>query len=337
MTLRVTWVPGLTGARGPLTPEDPPVLSRPMEPTTQLEAAAARRHGVITRAQARAGGLSDRQIRLRVSSGRWRRHSKDVFSVSAAPRTQRQALLAATLRHGAVACNWSAAWLLQLRDTAPGRPDVARSSARGSKDPGTVVHRTADLEPRDIITVDSISTTNATRTLLDLASVTTDAELRRLIDRACREGLTHRDALGTRFATFRASGRPGCARVHRVLAGMDHDSSLVESDLESLLLTLIVAAGLPAPVAQYPVTVDSAHYRLDFAYPARRIAIEGDGFAFHSDRQRFESDRQRQNDLVLDGWLVLRFTWRQIVHQPDQVAARIAAALDLRASGSAPG
>lgn len=308
-----------------------------MEPTTNLETVAARRHGVITRAQARAGGLSDRQIRLRVSSGRWIRHSRDVFSVAAAPRTARQLLLVATLRHGAAACTRSAAWLLRIHDTTPGRPEVARSSPRGANDCGTAVRRLADLAAGDITTVDSIRTTNATRTLLDLAAVTSDAELRSLIDRACRRGLTHRDALAARSEAFATSGRPGGARARRVLAGLDHDSSMIESDLESLLLTLIVAAGLPAPVPQHRVTVGSSDYRLDFAYPNQRIAIEGDGFAFHSDRQRFETDRQRQNDLVLDGWLVLRFTWRQIVHHPDQVAARIAAALDQRASASAPG
>lgn len=110
---------------------------------------------------------------------------------------------------------------------------------------------------------------------------------------------------------------------------------VTESELESLLLRIVIAAGLPSPVPQLRVHISDTIYRLDFAYPEQRIAIEGDGFGFHSDRRAFESDRSRQNDLVLAGWLVLRFTWRQIVHEPDLVAARIRAALDLRSGSSA--
>ncbi len=58
-----------------------------------------------------------------------------------------------------------------------------------------------------------------------------------------------------------------------------------------------------------------------------RLVIEGDGFGVHGGREAFESDRERQNLLVLDGWRILRFTWRQIVREPAWVAAQIRAAL----------
>ena len=38
-------------------------------------------------------------------------------------------------------------------------------------------------------------------------------------------------------------------------------------------------------------------------------------------------DFVRQNGLVPHRWLVLRFTWNQVVHQPDSVAAGIGASL----------
>ena len=49
--------------------------------------------------------------------------------------------------------------------------------------------------------------------------------------------------------------------------------------------------------------------RIDVAFREQRIAIEVDGFAYHSDRARFQRDRSRQNLLVGLGWTVLRFTW----------------------------
>ena len=51
---------------------------------------------------------------------------------------------------------------------------------------------------------------------------------------------------------------------------------------------------------------------LDVGFRRRRLAVEIDGREFHSDRKLFETDRWRQNALVLDGWRVLRFTWRMI-------------------------
>lgn len=40
----------------------------------------------------------------------------------------------------------------------------------------------------------------------------------------------------------------------------------------------------------------------------------------------FRSDRQRQNELVLAGWTVLRFTWHDLTQRPEQVVAEIRAA-----------
>ncbi len=112
-----------------------------------------------------------------------------------------------------------------------------------------------------------------------------------------------------------------------VLMELDRDLALVESDLESMLRAIIVAAGLPPPVPQHVVHVAGRRYRLDFAYPDQLVALEGDGFEFHSDLEQFDRDRARQNDLVLAGWLVLRFSWRHIVRQPEWVADQIAAGL----------
>jgi very-short-patch-repair endonuclease len=63
------------------------------------------------------------------------------------------------------------------------------------------------------------------------------------------------------------------------------------------------------------------------------IAIEVDGWNTHGTPRALDSDLDRQNGLVLRGWRVLRFTWKQVTQRPDEVAATIRAAL--RASGTA--
>jgi len=57
--------------------------------------------------------------------------------------------------------------------------------------------------------------------------------------------------------------------------------------------------------------------------------IEIDGRQFHIGADVFESDRRRQNALVLRHWTVLRYTYRRLVEEPDQVVAEIRAGIQL--------
>lgn len=72
---------------------------------------------------------------------------------------------------------------------------------------------------------------------------------------------------------------------------------------------------------------------LDVAFVRERIALEVDGWAWHWDVGRFRADRRRQNELVVRGWTVLRFTWHDLHDHQDRVLAEIKAAL-AGASGS---
>ena len=60
---------------------------------------------------------------------------------------------------------------------------------------------------------------------------------------------------------------------------------------------------------------------VDFAYPDVWLAIEADGYEFHSSRKQWENDRVRQNELVALGWSVLRTTKRQVPEHPQAFVA----------------
>lgn len=64
-------------------------------------------------------------------------------------------------------------------------------------------------------------------------------------------------------------------------------------------------------------------YRLDFADLSRKLAIEADGFEFHTSKEQFTKDRQRQRDLELDGWRFIRFSGSEIHADADACAAQI--------------
>ena len=70
----------------------------------------------------------------------------------------------------------------------------------------------------------------------------------------------------------------------------------------------LVEGGLPEPVLHHPVVVDGGRYVIDLAYPEIELAIEYDGFEFHSSRSAFDRDRQRANLLTAHGWTILRIT-----------------------------
>ena len=60
------------------------------------------------------------------------------------------------------------------------------------------------------------------------------------------------------------------------------------------------------------------------------VAIEVDGLAVHSGAEAFQKDRKRQNYLILSGWRVLRFTWRDLTEDPERVLTEIREAISAR-------
>jgi very-short-patch-repair endonuclease len=64
------------------------------------------------------------------------------------------------------------------------------------------------------------------------------------------------------------------------------------------------------------VTVQDQLYYLDVGFRRIRLALEIDGRIHQNDPELFESDRIRQNALILNGWRVLRFTWRMLDERP---------------------
>lgn len=63
--------------------------------------------------------------------------------------------------------------------------------------------------------------------------------------------------------------------------------------------------------------------RVDFAYPDLMVAIEVDGFGTRRTPTELDAHNARQNELVLLGWTVLRFSWKQVVKQPGSIAKQL--------------
>ena len=104
------------------------------------------------------------------------------------------------------------------------------------------------------------------------------------------------------------------------------------SAAERMLHRLLRAAGITGWQANKAVIVDGVTYYPDALFSSARLLIEVDGYEYHSEKEVFETDRRRQNLLILDGWCVLRFTWRMLEERPDEVLAVIRRALAMLAA-----
>jgi very-short-patch-repair endonuclease len=144
-----------------------------------------------------------------------------------------------------------------------------------------------------------------------------------VVDYALREGNTTLDEL---WAAFEATRRwRGGADRRRLV---EESSGNPWSAAERLVHRLLREAGLKDWRGNYP----GPGYTIDVAFVTQRLAVEIDGRQFHGEG-RFEFDRWRQNAIVLDGWRVLRFTWKMLEEHPDRVIETVRKGLTLPRCG----
>ncbi len=153
--------------------------------------------------------------------------------------------------------------------------------------------------------IDGLPVTTALQTLTDLAPALGTAQLRGCLDHALvNRSLTAADVHA--FMTPSRRGQPGAAILR--LATEQLLANEIESPLEAEFYRKLQSVDVPQPCPQYEVKVRANTYRLDFAWPAARVAVEVDGYRFHAGRQNFDDDRRRGNALTGDGWILLHYT-----------------------------
>lgn len=147
-------------------------------------------------------------------------------------------------------------------------------------------------------------------------------------DSALRSRLVSVDDLRRSVAARR--GSPGHSCLARAVRLVD---PRCESVLESLLRVLLARHGLCPPRPQFEIRRGGVFVaRVDFCWPRQRLVVEADGRRWHDPQDARDRDRRRSNELQVLGWAVLRFTWAEVLHQPDYVVAAVRAALTHRAA-----
>ena len=81
---------------------------------------------------------------------------------------------------------------------------------------------------------------------------------------------------------------------------------------------------------QVRIRYDDFYARVDLADEELQIVIEADSHELHTGRKAFDRDCRRYNGLVTRGWLVLRFTWEQVMFGTDVVRRALEDVVTLR-------
>ena len=232
-------------------------------------------------------------------------------------------------------------------DEPPGAPTVLvpRGSPVGKGFRGGIVIKPCNVDPRRIVLgPGSITVTDPLLTAAHLAAaprapfaqmmVLLSGGMRRQLARSTQDpqALTRRASQADVRASLASDLMDAISRSdvrgrHRVAAAAPHADPRLETVLESISLARFIEAGIELPTPQVWVSGASGRsWRVDFLFDGRVIG-ECDGAVKYAEADSLWKEKKRQADLEAAGFIVVRWTWEEIVYHPHIVLARIALAL----------
>jgi hypothetical protein len=301
-----------------------------------VDAFLAAHHGIISRAQAQDLGLTEEQINRALRSGRWASLHRGVYRRAGEPAGPQARLYAACLAAGpsAVASHASAAWLWELGPGPPSRPCVTVALSRSARLQGVDQHRRNDVDYERVLVRLGIPVTDPIRTLADLGAGAAAAELDDAVDRALARRLVTVEGLEHEVGRLARRGRRGVPQLRTALERRGFATVPSPSVLESRLLRRLHGWGItPAGIE---VVAGGGRYRLDVLL-CPGVALEVDGYAYHSSPEAKAADSHRRNELRLAGIVVIEADWVTLHRHPERLHASVVAAMALARPQAAGG
>jgi len=281
-----------------------------MDVVTAIEAMG----GVSTRAVL-VSATSRREVDRALTAGAVVRLAHNRYALPAV-----EAAVASAHALGGVLCLTSAAlhhgWGVKQ---VPDKPQVSVPRNRKvspARRAGVDLHR-HDLGPDQ---VDGMSTSKEVTLLQCLRTLPFDEALC-IADSAARSGEV---ALLRRVAQL-AQGT-GAARIRRLV---DLARAEAANPFESVLRAIALDVDGLRVVPQVTISSVTPSVRPDLVDCELRLVLEADSFRWHGDRVALRRDARRYNLLVIDGWIVLRFAWEDVMFDPDYVREVLVEVVDL--------
>lgn len=289
-----------------------------------LRGTARRQHGVVSRPQALAAGLTLKQVRWRVDSGDWQRVHRGVYLTHTGTLTWHSRAWAGLLwcGSGSVLVLEAAAHLWRLERVAPAVITIGVCSGRHPRPVAGV--RAVQRRRLTSTSVDGLPVTRLAQTVIDLA----DRPGRSLPDaialaaRACQQRTVDERAL---LAELQARGRHRHRRELRLALGEIGEGA--ESLPEVWFTTRVQRPhGLPAFDRQ---GVEDDGTRTDLKNSAFAVNVEVDGRLWHAG-ERFHTDRRRDRRAAARGEVTLRATYLDLDQRPCELAVDVGRVLQHR-------
>ena len=185
---------------------------------------------------------------------------------------------------------------------------------------GLVVHR-RDGAP--LVTIGERPATSPAWTAIEVARSLRRPRALATLDAALRSRSCARPELWR--AAVDQAGRRGIVAVRDLIALAD---GLAESPMESEARLAMIDGGLPIPTLQFELIDGNGELRrLDFAWPEERVAVEYDGFDWHSDADAMRRDRRRHAALLDVGWIVVAIVFEDVRYRSWDFVTQIDAQL----------
>jgi very-short-patch-repair endonuclease len=294
--------------------------------TSDWHDVARRQRHAISTGQLSQAGVTRYQRRRLVEQGALNLVQRGVYTTMEASSGWDTALWCAVLAAGlgAFAYRRAAGAWWGMDGAIPDVVEVAVPLGRQSR--SATAHRVTPLPEGDTCVHLGMPVTTVSGTLVDLGAVVPFDILERAVEWGLRHGRTSLAGLEDMVAV-----RSGVAvrRLATVLGSRPVGAPPTESDAETLFVQLTRRGGFPDPVRQYRLRLRGRLVRLDFAWPALRLAVEIDGAGVHGP-DALPADLRRQNRIMLDGWFILRYPWESVAHDWARVMSELRQAWELR-------
>ncbi len=266
--------------------------------------------------------VSRRQVAAARSRGDIARDRRGRYVLPAVPGQRRVAHeLTATLSHTSAALHYG--W--KVKDV----PERAYLVVPRNRNVSRVDQARAEVRWRDLVAEDiSCGVTRPMRTVLDCARDLPFDQALCVADSALRDGAVGHEALRRLAAALRGPG----GRQARTVAA--HASYVAANPFESVLRAIALQVPGLHLQPQLRVWDRGLFATVDLGDESLKLALEADGWSEHGGRKAFRKDCRRYDELVAWGWTVFRFTWEDVMLQPEFVRWCLESWLRSRAGGA---
>ena len=288
---------------------------------------ASAQHGLLSRAQARASGLSDSQLH-RLPRARWQFLTAHVIRLVGAPPTGGEWAMAAVLDAGRGAALSHAAgsrWW-----NVPGfgseAPQIVTTSRSRRRVDGVVVHRVRLLPPEYLTVLNGVPIVRPELMILQLCGTEHPKRAERALDNAWNMRLVSGPSLLRLLIDYGERGRNGSGVLRQLMEARGLDYIPPASNLEARATD--VFAPLRITLRRQ---VDSGGERwtgrVDLRAVEAPLIVEVQSEKYHSALLDRVADAARIAKLECEGFVVVEVTDTELWQRPDDARHRVAAGL----------